>query len=209
MKAKIMIFSGMAYLALAKGVGLVSAQGNDPVLQVDPSDLNFQIPNLVDFLSFAIRFFFVLAGLLALFYMLWGALSWVTSGGSEDGVAAARKKIVADVVGVILIVATLAIIAGLEQIVFQRRVCFGLTCPLYIPSILDEPGAGGPGTAADEDFDNDGLRNRNDFDKDNDGICSGPDAIPAGVMKHETTGQDLPGCAAGPDRNDFDNTIGL
>lgn len=204
MKAKLMVFTGMAYLFLTKSVGLVSAQGNDPLLQVQPGDLGFRIPNLVQFLSFMIRFFFVLAGLLALFYMLWGALSWVTSGGSEDGVAAARKKIVAAVVGVILIVATLAIIAGLEQIVFQRRVCFGLTCPLYIPSILQEPGAGGPGSAPDEDFDFDGVLNRDDQDVDGDGVC--PDNVDL-PDKTEPNGRLNRGCTAGPDPENYNNDV--
>jgi hypothetical protein len=55
-------------------------------VQINEVDLGFKIPNFSDLLSFLVRFFFVMAGLAALFYMLWGAFSWVISGG-ESGVA--------------------------------------------------------------------------------------------------------------------------
>ncbi len=179
MKAKLTVLIGSLYLFLAKATGVAYASGgSNPNLQVQESDLGFRIPNLVDFLSFMIRLFFVLAGLLALFFMLWGALAWVTSGGDKDAVGKARDKIVAAAVGVILIVATLAIIAGLEQIVFQQRVCFGLTCPLSIPNILG--GGEGPG----DDLDGDGEQNFEDDDDDGDGVddtaedtCPGPPIV--------------------------------
>lgn len=193
MKQKLMIYAGMVYLFLLSVVQ-VHAQasgGDDETILVDPTDIGFRIPNMSEFLSFMIRFFFVLAGLLALFYMLWGALSWVTSGGSEDQVAAARKKIVAAVVGVILIVATLSIIAGLEQIVFKQKVCFGLTCPLTLPDLLD-----GAETGPKDDFDGDGVPNETDLDDDDDGTPDGADPEPFN--------NDVPTVGAGPDNTDPD-----
>lgn len=98
--------------------------------------IGFFIPSLSTVMTFAIRTFFVIAGLVALFYLLLGAFGWITSGGEKDGVDHARNKIQAAVIGVILIAVVLAIIATLEQVVFQRKICFGITCDLTIPTLL-------------------------------------------------------------------------
>ena len=103
---------------------------------INTGDLGFQIPSLGDILTFTIRVFFVIAGLAALLYLLLGALAWVTSGGDKDAVSAAQQKIQAAVVGMILIVAVLAIIWTLEQVVFNRRICLGLSCPLTLPGLI-------------------------------------------------------------------------
>ncbi len=112
----------------------------DPAVQglmVDTDSLGFQIPTLSDLLTFAIRIFFVIAGLAALFYMLIGAFSWVTSGGDKDAVAAARDKIQSAIVGLIMMVVVLAIVWTLEQVIFKRRICLGISCPLTLPSLLE------------------------------------------------------------------------
>jgi len=104
---------------------------------IDTGELGFKIPSLGDLLTFAIRAFFVIAGLAALFYLLLGALGWVTSGGDKDAVTVAREKIQAAVLGMILIVAVLAIIWTLEQVIFNRRICLGLSCSLTLPGLIE------------------------------------------------------------------------
>ncbi|OGK46774.1 hypothetical protein A3A93_03960 [Candidatus Roizmanbacteria bacterium RIFCSPLOWO2_01_FULL_38_12] len=104
---------------------------------ISTGDLGFQIPSLGDILTFTVRVFFVIAGLAALLYLLLGALAWITSGGDKDAVSAAQQKIQAAVIGMILIVAVLAIIWTLEQVVFKRRICLGLSCPLTLPGIIE------------------------------------------------------------------------
>jgi hypothetical protein len=105
-------------------------------IQIQEGDLGFKIPGLADILTFVIRIFFVIAGLVALLYLLLGAFSWITSGGEEEAVAKARQKITAAIIGVILIVAVLAIIVTLEQVVFKTKICFGISCPATIPSLV-------------------------------------------------------------------------
>jgi hypothetical protein len=112
-------------------------------VKVDQNALGFRIPNLADILTFIIRAFFVIAGLAALFFLLLGAFGWVTSGGDEEAVGAARSKITAAVIGVILIVVVLAIIVTLEQIVFRGRICFGLSCAATIPNLVEPCGQPG------------------------------------------------------------------
>lgn len=120
-------------VSLTPSVGDPAVQG----LMVDTSKLGFAIPTLSDLLTFAVRIFFVIAGLAALFYMLIGAFAWVTSGGDKDAVGAARDKIQAAVVGLIMMVVVLAIVWTLEQVVFKRRICLGVSCPLTLPSLLE------------------------------------------------------------------------
>ncbi len=106
-------------------------------------NLGWSIPSLGGILTFVIRLFFIVAGLAALFFLLLGALAWVTSGGSKDAVEGAQKKIIAAVVGVVLIVVVLSIIVTLERIIFRCRICFGISCQVTIPSIIDPaPGTG-------------------------------------------------------------------
>ncbi len=118
---------------------LPAVNANDvPACQsVDVGALGFKIPSLADILTFAIRAFFAIAGIAALFYMLIGAFGWVTSGGDKDSITAARERIQAAVVGMILIVAVLAIIWTLEQVIFKRRVCLGLSCPVTLPGLIE------------------------------------------------------------------------
>ena len=104
--------------------------------QVVVNNIGFRIPGLPDVLTFIVRFFFVLAGLAALVYLLWGAFAWITSGGNKENVEKARDKLVAAIVGIILIVVVVAVIIAFERFVFSNRVCFGISCPLTIPQLI-------------------------------------------------------------------------
>jgi len=133
--SSIKYFQALIYLALVS-----PAFAQDPTIKVDESKIGFKIPTLGDILTFMIRAFFILAGIMALFYLLLGALSWVTSGGNKENVDKARDKITAAILGLIIIVGVLAIIVTLEQIVFAQRLCLGLSCPITIPALLQPPG---------------------------------------------------------------------
>ncbi|MFW5703965.1 MAG: hypothetical protein ACOCXQ_03940 [Patescibacteria group bacterium] len=109
-------------------------------IKVDLDKLGFRIPDLSDVLTFLIRMFFVLAGLVALVFLLLGAFSWITSGGEEEAVKKSRDKITAAIIGVILIVVVLAVITTLEQVVFAERICFGVSCAASIPNLVEPCG---------------------------------------------------------------------
>lgn len=94
---------------------------------VDPG---FIIPSLPDVISFLIKLFFFIAGLAALIFLLLGAFSWVTSSGDKEAVKKAQDKIQAAVVGLVVIVLVLAIMVTLEQFVFNRKFCLGISCPV-------------------------------------------------------------------------------
>lgn len=51
----------------------------------------------------------VLAALMLLLYMLWGAISWITSGGDNSKVQQARDRITQAVIGIIVLAAVTAL----------------------------------------------------------------------------------------------------
>lgn len=99
--------------------------------------VGWKVPSLADIVSFVIKFLFIMAGLAALIFLLLGALSWVTSSGDKENVKKAQEKIQAAVVGLVVIVAVLAIIVTLEQFVFNKNLCLGISCPIKIPSLIE------------------------------------------------------------------------
>ncbi len=58
---------------------------------------------------FVIQMFLILGGLVALFYMLWGAFDWINSGGDPENIAKARQKMTHAALGIVLMVAVLGI----------------------------------------------------------------------------------------------------
>jgi hypothetical protein len=105
-------------------------------IQINEYALGFKIPTFSQFLTFAIRGFFVISGLLALLFLLLGALAWIVSGGNKESVDKARDKIVAALIGIIIMVAVLSVVVALEQVVFKQSICFGLSCPITLPDLL-------------------------------------------------------------------------
>ncbi len=102
-----------------------------------PVTLGFKIPVFNEVLTFVIRFFFIIAGLVALLYLLLGALSWITSGGNKESVDKAREKIQAALIGLILIFVVLAIVAVIENIFFPGNSGLGITKPIVFPGLIN------------------------------------------------------------------------
>jgi len=89
-------------------------------------------PDLGTVLSFLIKFFFIVAGLAAILYLLLGAFAWVTSGGSKENVEKAREKIQAAVIGLILIFIVLTLIVLVENIF---NIGLGLSKSIKVPQL--------------------------------------------------------------------------
>ncbi len=86
-------------------------------------------------LGFFIKFFFTVSALVALYYLLSGAFSWISSGGDKEAIESARGKIQSAVIGLVLIVAVLAVAVTLEQFVFRENICFGISCDIKLPKL--------------------------------------------------------------------------
>jgi hypothetical protein len=96
--------------------------------------LGFQVPSFDAVLTFIIRGFFIVAGLVALLYLLMGALSWITSGGNKENVDKAREKIQAALIGVILVFVVLAIVGVVENIL---NLGLGVTREIVFPKLIN------------------------------------------------------------------------
>jgi hypothetical protein len=98
-----------------------------------PVNVGFSVPSFDVVLTFIIRLFFVVAGLIALFYLLMGALAWITSGGNKENVDKAREKIQAALIGVILVFVVLALVGVIENIL---SLGLGITRPIVFPKLI-------------------------------------------------------------------------
>ncbi len=123
-----LIFLGIVKSSFAEGV--VADMSNTTVLNV-----GWKIPSFADIISFIIKFLFFIGGLVALLFLLLGALSWVTSSGDKEAVKKAQDKIQAAVVGLVVIVAVLAVMATLE-LALKPTFCVGLTCEIEAPTLI-------------------------------------------------------------------------
>lgn len=113
------------YLSVAFGLATrsVLAQAVSPVDRIAAPfiDLGAVIRN-------ALSIIFFVAGLLAFVYLLLGGLQWITSGGDKQAATAARDRITAALVGLIIIVAAFAITLIIER-VFGIRILSGVNFP--------------------------------------------------------------------------------
>lgn len=102
-------------------------------IDLGKANLLFTPPEINDIITFAIRALFVVAGLLALLYLLLGGIAWITSGGNKESVDKARDKIQAAVVGLIVIVSVLAIVTLLERVL---NIGLGLSMSIRFPTLI-------------------------------------------------------------------------
>ena len=67
------------------------------------------------FLSNLVTLIYIVAAIVLIFMLLWGAFDWMTSEGDKEKLAAAQKRIINAVIGIILFAVAFAIIAILGQ----------------------------------------------------------------------------------------------
>ncbi len=65
--------------------------------------------NFSNLINGVLSFVMVIAALLVFFYLIWGAFNWITSGGDKGKIDQARQKIIAAVVGLIIVASSFAI----------------------------------------------------------------------------------------------------
>ena len=100
---------------------------------IPTADIGFKAPSFSDVMTFTIRLVFVIAGLLALFYLLLGAMAWITSGGAKENVDKAREKITNAMIGLVLVFVVFGVIA-LMEVVLNRGL--GITKPIELPTLI-------------------------------------------------------------------------
>ena len=72
--------------------------------------LCFQAGSISGIIGAAITFIFIVAVVIALFYLLFGAVRWIFSGGDKAAVDSARGTIVAAIVGLVILFLTFLLI---------------------------------------------------------------------------------------------------
>lgn len=60
---------------------------------------------------------FTVAGLVALIYMLWGAINWITSGGDKEKLMKAQARIRNAVIGIFVLIVVLAAFVTIFQVI--------------------------------------------------------------------------------------------
>lgn len=85
--------------------------------QPPPGGPSFDNPmvGLSGIISFGIRMFLAIGMITVLFFLLGGTYDWITSGGEEEKIENARKKITNAVLGIILMVVALGIFTVVGQ----------------------------------------------------------------------------------------------
>ena len=105
-----------------------------PDYSVPSVKLGFTIPSFDMVLTFLLRFLFIVGGLVAVLYLLLGALAWITSGGNKESVDKAREKIQAAVVGLVVMFAVLALMVVIENIF---SLGLGISQPIKFPKLIN------------------------------------------------------------------------
>ncbi|PIS15935.1 hypothetical protein COT62_01070 [Candidatus Roizmanbacteria bacterium CG09_land_8_20_14_0_10_41_9] len=77
-----------------------------PPVSSIPEDPLVAIPKLV---GTGINLFLLLAGVMVLIYLLWGAYDWIVSGGNKEAIVKAQNKIMNAVIGIVVVVAAITI----------------------------------------------------------------------------------------------------
>lgn len=95
----------------------------------------FQIPTLGALMTSLVRLFFFISGILALFYLLSGAFDWIRSAGADEEITKAQKKIMAAILGLVVMVSVLTLVIIIEQVIFSGTVCLGVSCPIELDDI--------------------------------------------------------------------------
>lgn len=105
------------------------------------SGLGWIAPGPGGILTFLIRLFIVIASLAALFQLLVGAFLVIVSGGEKEKWNKAFSRMTHAIIGIFLIIVIFSGLVLMEQRVFNCAICFGISCPLRIPSLMGETAA--------------------------------------------------------------------
>ena len=80
-----------------------------PVINFDPKSAGFQITDIGELFNSLLTLVLLGAALLVFFYLIWGAIDWIVSGGDKGKTEDARKKITASLVGLAILSSAFAL----------------------------------------------------------------------------------------------------
>jgi hypothetical protein len=88
------------------------------------------ITDLGKLISNAISLLMIVAAIATFFYLVWGGLEWITSGGEKAGTESAKNKITNAFIGLVIVFSAWAIMNVFEKFF---GICI-LGCPINIPT---------------------------------------------------------------------------
>ncbi len=97
------VSGGAAYLATA-GIALAGGTSVDPCPEAGQFQnlCNLNGDNLGAIIGAAVTFILIVAVLIALFFLIFGGIRWITSGGDKAKVESARGTIIAAIIGLVI-----------------------------------------------------------------------------------------------------------
>lgn len=96
------------------------------------NDVGTGVGNLI---TFFIQIVFLVGGLAALIYLLWGAMDWLMSEGQKEKLAKAQGKIVNAIIGLLLIVVAFTIFSFMMGTVLGGKFGIGAGLNITLPRI--------------------------------------------------------------------------
>jgi hypothetical protein len=79
-------------------------------------------------LSQVLNIALVIATIAVLFYLIWGAIDWITAGGDKGKTDKAREKITQSIIGLVLLISSMAIIMFVQNLFGYCLINIGGTC---------------------------------------------------------------------------------
>lgn len=84
------------------------------------------IPTLINRILF---YLFVAGAVIAIFFLIWGGIKWITAGGDKTKVQAARDTIIGAIIGLIIVFASYFLISIVLSTFFGINLSSGFTLP--------------------------------------------------------------------------------
>lgn len=107
--------------------GVPQAHAQSQIVIPKPAQVN--ILDIGKLISNSVSLLMILAAIATFFYLVWGGLEWITSGGEKAGTEAAKSKITNAFIGLFVVFAAWAIMKLIEQFF---GICI-LGCDIAIP----------------------------------------------------------------------------
>jgi hypothetical protein len=107
-KTRLGLIAGLLSLSLLLTTSVAQAQTKIEITAANLPSGFFSNPNklITDLVNIA----FIIAIILVFFYLIWGGIEWITSGGEKGKTESARNKITAAVIGLIVLAAAFAVL---------------------------------------------------------------------------------------------------
>jgi hypothetical protein len=105
----IALTTALAATAVSAPIAFAANDPANPALSVDISKAGFQITDISKLVTGLLNMVMFVAALLVFAYLIWGGITWITSGGDKGKTEEARNKITAAIVGLAVVAASYAI----------------------------------------------------------------------------------------------------